>query len=140
MEQKVKRVRIVDEVDVALATFETKKFAKTAGFTQSEQFMIATAVSELARNIYRYAGKGDIILRVLEDNPSKGLEVIAADHGPGIEDTEQALEDHFSNSGSLGLGLPGVKRLMDEFSIESEHGNGTTVTARKWCKVSRKHG
>ena len=132
MKQKVKRVRIADEVDVALATFDAKSFAETIGFTQSEQFMIATAVSELARNMWRYAGKGDILLKVLDRNATNGIELIAADHGPGIEDTEQALEDHFSTSGSLGLGLPGVKRLMDEFTIESECGSGTTVTARKW--------
>ncbi len=134
MEQNVKQVSIAGEFDVALAAFDAKNFAETAGFTQSEQCMIATAVSELARNMWRYAGKGDIFLKLLDRNAANGIEVIAVDHGPGIRDVEQALKDHFSTSGSLGLGLPGVKRLMDEFDIESERGSGTTVTTRKWLR------
>ena len=132
IKHKGKRIKITEEVDVALAAFDARSLAEAAGFRQTEQFMIATAVSELARNIYRYAMQGDIIIRVTEQNTTKGIEIIAEDHGPGIEDIQKALEDHFSTSGSLGLGLPGVKRLMDEFTIDSERGRGTTVAVRKW--------
>ena len=94
--------------------------------------MIATAISELARNIVLYAGRGEIHLEIIEDGDKQGVQVIAADSGPGISNVEQAMQDGYSTSGSLGLGLPGVRRLMDEMKIQSEVGKGTTVRARKW--------
>ena len=94
--------------------------------------MIATAVSELVRNILKYAGSGEIRLRRVKEKAGRGVEIEAVDHGPGISDCEAAMQDHFSSSGTLGLGLPGVKRMMDEFSLESAPGEGTRVTARKW--------
>ena len=93
---------------------------------------MATAISELARNIVSYAGQGEIVLRATQNSGSPGVTVIARDDGPGIPSIEQALRDGYSTSGSLGLGLPGVRRLVDEFEIASEVGRGTTVTIRKW--------
>ena len=94
--------------------------------------MIATTVSELARNILKYAGSGEICLRRVKKIGGRGIEIEATDRGPGIEDCDVAMQDHFSTSGTLGLGLPAVKRMMDEFSLESTPGEGTRVTARKW--------
>lgn len=94
--------------------------------------MLAAAISEVARNIVTYAGKGEIILRTEEASSRRGITVIARDHGPGIEDIELALQDGYSTSGGFGLGLPGVRRLVDEFEIASEPGKGTTVTLTKW--------
>lgn len=94
--------------------------------------MVATAVSELAGNIIKYATRGEVVVRGVKERGRRGVEVVVSDNGPGIADVEQALQDHFSTSGTLGLGLPGVKRLMDQFSIESAPGRGTTVVACKW--------
>ena len=94
--------------------------------------MIATAVSELVRNILKYAGTGEIRLRHVKRMGQRGIEIEAIDQGPGIANCEAAMCDHYSSGGTLGLGLPGVKRMMDEFSLESTPGEGTRVTARKW--------
>ena len=94
--------------------------------------MIATAVSELARNILKYASAGEIRLRQVEGPSGRGVEIETVDRGPGIEDVEAAMRDHFSSGGTLGLGLPGVRRMMDELSLESTPGEGTCVTAVKW--------
>ncbi|MEW6096863.1 MAG: ATP-binding protein [bacterium] len=94
--------------------------------------MIATAVYELAKNIFRYAKRGEIIIRRIKKGTKKGVEIIAQDNGPGIADIENAMKDHFSTGGGLGLGLPGVKRLMDEFVIDKERQRGTKITVRKW--------
>ena len=93
--------------------------------------MIATAISELARNIVQYAQHGEIVLSVVEGS-RPGIQIVARDQGPGIADLEQAMRDGYSTGGSLGLGLPGAKRLMDEFTIDSEVGKGTIVSVRKW--------
>ena len=99
----------------------------------SEATLIATAISELARNIVTYAKQGEIRLKVIEGSPDRrGIQVIAHDDGPGIADLDQALRDGFSTSGSLGVGLPGVRRLVDEFHIDSQRDRGTTVTITKW--------
>src|SRR2546422_357782 len=102
------------------------------GFPSTDLAVVATAISELARNIVRYAVRGEVILRLIDDNGRRGVEVVATDDGPGIPDITLAMQDGYSTSGSLGLGLPGVRRLMDEFEITSDFGKGTTVTARKW--------
>jgi serine/threonine-protein kinase RsbT len=102
------------------------------GFDETPSRLIATAVSELARNILKYAGTGEIRLRQVEGRSGRGIEIEAVDRGPGIEDLEAAMRDHFSSGGTLGLGLPGVRRMMDEFSLESTPGEGTRVTAVKW--------
>jgi serine/threonine-protein kinase RsbT len=94
--------------------------------------MIASAVSEVARNIVAYAGSGEVVLSVIHNRSGLGLQVIARDEGPGIPDIPRALQKGFSTSRSLGLGLPGSKRFMDEFALESTVGRGTSVTMRKW--------
>lgn len=132
MENNAKQIIITHEVDIAIATSEARVLAAAGGFKQTEQYMIATAVSELARNIFRYATRGEISIKIIGEATKKGIEIIAQDNGPGIEDIGKAMTDHFSTSDSLGLGLPGVKRLMDEFEIDSDHRRGTKITARKW--------
>ncbi|MGH9729107.1 MAG: anti-sigma regulatory factor [Candidatus Acidiferrales bacterium] len=125
-------VQIRGDTDIVGARQKGRMLAATLGFSSSELTLIATAISELARNIVQYAKQGEIILRLLERGGQRGIMVRAKDQGPGIPDIRKALQDGFSTSRSLGLGLAGVRRLMDEFEIESRIGFGTTVTARKW--------
>jgi len=132
MKDNFVQINITHEVDIAIATSEARVLAAEGGFQQTEQYMIATAVSELARNIFRYAKKGELTIKILDEKTKKGIEIVARDDGPGIENIGWAMTDHFSTSDSLGLGLPGVKRLMDEFEIESDCKSGTKITARKW--------
>src|SRR5690349_14026421 len=106
--------------------------ANEIGFSSGDATLIATAISELARNIVAYASKGRITLKVVNGLNRQGISVTASDDGPGILDVGQALRDGFSTSGSLGLGLPGVRRLMDEFEIVSKPGQGTKVGVKKW--------
>jgi len=128
----VKHLDIFNDVDVIYAALAAKNYAKKIGFSRVDQCMISTAVSELARNIYKYADKGFICLYILKENSKSGMEIVAEDSGPGIKDIEKAMEDNFSTGGTLGLGLSGTKRLMDSFKIDSHCGIGTKVTARKW--------
>ena len=116
----------------AEAVAAARRLLALAGFNENDQFMVATAVSELATNIIRYAVKGELTLRLVEQEGREGIEVVAQDEGPGISDLDKALTDHFSSGGSLGLGLPSVKRIMDDFHIESREGAGVMVIARKW--------
>ena len=110
-----------------------RRMAAELGFTASQLTMIATAISELARNVMTYAGSGEVRLQLRENGAKRGILVVAQDEGPGIEDIEAAMQDGFSTGSSLGLGLPGARRLMDEFEIVSAPGQGTTVTATKWA-------
>ncbi len=126
------RVPIASDQDIVVARYKGRALASEVGFSSGESTLIATAISELARNIVSYARRGEIVLSVVRNSDRPGLQVIAADEGPGIPDIRQALLDGFSTSGSLGLGLPGVRRLMDEFQIVSKLGEGTTVTVKKW--------
>jgi len=126
------RIQIRTEFDAIRAALESTQFAGSLGFDETRRRMIATAVSELARNILKYAHAGDIELRQVEGPRGCGIEIEAADRGPGIADVEAAMGDHFSTGNTLGLGLPGVRRLMDDFSLESTLGEGTRVTAIKW--------
>jgi serine/threonine-protein kinase RsbT len=123
---------IRDDTDVAYAALGAQKYAEKIGFNLSSQYMISTAVSELARNIFVYAKKGTIIMNRREEHLKSGIEVVANDTGPGIENIEQALEDEFSTGGTMGVGLPGTRRLMDEFEIDTSIGKGTRVVIRKW--------
>jgi serine/threonine-protein kinase RsbT len=132
METRVAKFWIQTEMDLARAVLQTANFCADCGFDRSCSQMVATAVSELARNIIKYAGCGEVILRSVKRGSTSGVEAVAEDQGPGIKNMVQALQDHFSSSGTLGLGLPGVKRMMDEFDIESEPDRGTRVTIRKW--------
>jgi serine/threonine-protein kinase RsbT len=126
------RVAINSDQDIVGARQRGRTLAAELGFSPADATLIATAISELARNIVSYARKGEIKLQKMENAVHRGIVVIAADDGPGISDIRQALRDGFSTSGSLGLGLPGVRRLMDEFEIASQPGRGTTVTVKKW--------
>ncbi|MGB7023839.1 MAG: anti-sigma regulatory factor [Candidatus Acidiferrales bacterium] len=125
-------VQIHGDTDIVAARQKGRMLAATLGFSSSELTLIATAISELARNIVQYAKQGEIILRLVERGGQRGIMVRAKDQGPGIPDIRRVLQGGFSTSRSLGLGLAGVRRLMDEFEIESRIGFGTTVTARKW--------
>ena len=125
-------VAINSDQDIILARQKGRGLATEVGFPASEATLIATAISELARNIVSYARKGQITLRVVNGLNRKGVSIVASDSGPGIADIQQALRDGFSTSGSLGMGLPGVRRLMDEFEITSQLGRGTTVSVKKW--------
>ena len=104
------------------------------GFSTSDQALVATAISELARNILEYAGYGEIIFELAQQGGRRGIVVIARDQGPGIPDIEKAMQDGYSTTKSLGLGLPGSRRLMDDFEIVSQVGEGTTVTVKKWAR------
>jgi len=126
------RIVIRAELDASRAVLESTEFARAAGFAETPSRMIATAVSELVRNILKYAGRGELLLRRVERPQGRGVEIEARDAGPGIEDPEAAMSDHFSSSGTLGLGLPGVQRMMDDFELHSTPGEGTRVVARKW--------
>jgi serine/threonine-protein kinase RsbT len=126
------RLEIRTDADGTRAALEATLYSRAAGFDEVNSRLIATAVSELARNILKYAHSGEVQLRRVEGGNGRGVEIEAVDQGPGIEDTALAMRDHFSSGGTLGLGLPGVKRLMDEFSLDSTPGEGTRVTAVKW--------
>jgi serine/threonine-protein kinase RsbT len=124
---------IASEADIVLARQQDRNLAAKLGASLSELTLIATAISELARNIVSYAKHGEIILSVVEGS-RRGIKIVARDESPGIPDVELAMRDGFSTGGGLGLGLPGAKRLMDEFAIVSEVGKGTTVTMTKWVR------
>ena len=125
-------VAIERDVDIVTARQLGRELATMAGFTGSDLTLIATAISEVARNIVVYAERGEIRLQLAQRDGRRWIEVVAADQGPGIPDIERAMQDGFSTGRSLGLGLPGARRLMDEFEIVSEPGKGTMVTMRKW--------
>ena len=126
------QVFIYSDQDIVLARQKGRALALEFGFTASDATLIATAISELARNIVSYAHRGQINLKIVNATTRKGLSIIASDDGPGIPDLSQAMRDGFSTSGSLGMGLPGVRRLMDEFEITSRPGRGTIVAVKKW--------
>jgi len=126
------RVPINSDKDIVVARQEGRTLAMSLGFSPGDATLLATAISELARNIVTYANVGDILLDTVNGAARLGMQVVARDEGPGIADVQQALRDGFSTSGGLGLGLPGVRRLVDEFQIVSDGTSGTTVTIRKW--------
>ena len=126
------RVEINSDQDIVIARQKGRVLASELGFSSGDATLIATAISELARNIVSYAHKGEIKVKGIQNSTRVGILVVASDDGPGIADIRQALRDGFSTSGSLGLGLPGVRRLMDEFEITSQLGRGTIVAVKKW--------
>ena len=128
------RVSITSEDDILTARQQARSLAVRVGFWSVEQTFIAIAVSELALNILQYAGKGEIVLSASENPGTQGIDIVARDEGPGIADTELAMQEGYSTSNRPGLGLPGAKRLMDEFELVSEIGKGTTVTMKKWVR------
>jgi serine/threonine-protein kinase RsbT len=127
-------IAIIRESDIVAARQAGRELAADIGFKGSDLALIATAISEIARNIVVYALTGDITLNVLQHGTRRGISIVARDDGPGIADVERAMQDGFSTGGSLGLGLPGARRLMDEFEIVSSVGRGTTVTMKKWTR------
>lgn len=128
------RLRVDRDADVVTARQKGRELAALAGISGSDLTVVATAISEIARNIVVYAKRGEIVLRIAENGHRRGVIVIASDQGPGIADIAMAMRDGFSTGKSLGLGLPGARRLMDEFEIVSEPGQGVTVTMTKWAR------
>lgn len=131
MEDEV-RVRIDGDADLVSARAEGRAMAERLGFRRPDPTLIATAISEIARNIVVHVGCGEIVLTELREDDRCGLAVIAHDDGPGIRNVEAALRDAYTGRSGLGLGLPGARRLMDEFEISSDADSGTTVTMKKW--------
>ncbi|TNE47715.1 MAG: hypothetical protein EP344_19500 [Bacteroidetes bacterium] len=134
MEHQIKPVRILirTENNVYQAMLEAEKMARNIGFDPANTIRIKTTVSELGRNILKYAEKGFVSLSHLVDGKKEGIGIEVIDKGPGIENIELAISDSYSTGGTLGLGLPGVKRMMDKFEIESIPGSGTRVYVVKW--------
>ena len=131
------RIDLSKESDLYTATLRCRQFALRAGLDQIRAQKLATAASELTRNVHKYAGgSGTVTLNLNEETGIQWLELEVSDRGPGIADLESAMQDHYSTSGTLGLGLPGVKRLVDDFSITSTPGEGTRVNVRMQCRPS----
>jgi len=128
-------VPITSDLDVVNARQKGRELAAGAGFSSGDQTVIAAAISEIARNIIMYAKRGEIALSVVSNGDRQGVVVVARDQGPGIRDVDRALQDGYSTSGGLGLGLPGARRLMDDFDVASAVGKGTVVTMRKWRRL-----
>jgi serine/threonine-protein kinase RsbT len=126
------RLHVADEADLMQAVAHVGRLAKSIGFDEVASAKLMTTVSELARNILKYAERGTVSFARLEGTSGRGVEIVAEDRGPGIADVEQAVKDHYSTSGTLGLGLPGVRRMVDEFELVSKPNQGTSVTVRKW--------
>jgi serine/threonine-protein kinase RsbT len=127
-------VHIDDESHIVTVRTTVRDVANRLGFGITDVTRIITAASELARNIFRYAKSGAMHWRILDADGKIGIELIFADQGPGIADIEQAMREGYSSAKGMGMGLPGARRLMDDFAIQSEVGHGTTVTVRKWRK------
>jgi RNA polymerase sigma factor (sigma-70 family) len=126
------RIPIQSDADVVTARRQGRELAAQAGFSATELTIIATAISEIARNIVMFAERGEVLVGLVGENSRQGVTVVARDAGPGISDLKQAVRDGYSGYGGMGLGLPGSRRLMDEFEITSEVDKGTTVTMTKW--------
>ncbi|WP_062197250.1 anti-sigma regulatory factor [Massilibacterium senegalense] len=127
-------VVVKNEWDIVAARQLGRDTAKKLGFGSVDQARITTAISELARNIYLYAYEGEIHIEVVSKESKMGVKITSKDKGPGIQDIRSVMQNGFSSSGGLGAGLPGVKRLMDEFEIDSNEQFGTLITAVKWLR------
>ena len=132
MNEREQRMRILSEADTILAALTVREMAAQIGMNKGASSALAIAVSELATNVIKYAGRGKMTLRALVRRKQPGLEAVIEDYGPGIADIEQAMTDHVSTGGTLGLGLPGTKRLVDEFELKTKPGEGTRVRVVKW--------
>ncbi len=130
------RCLIAADTDVVQARQTGRELAAEVGFSAGDQTVIAAAISEIARNILMYAKRGAVRFTKVIDGTRQGLIVVAEDDGPGIRDVSRAMQDGYSTSGGLGLGLPGARRLMDEFEVVSAPGQGTRVTMRKWKRTN----
>ena len=125
---------IKSAADIVTARQKGRTLATELGFDGSDLTVIATAISEVARNIVTHAKAGEMVLERLNHNGKHGILIVAHDEGPGIPDVNRAMQYGYSTVKGLGVGLPGAKWLMDEFEIESKIGNGTKVTMKKWLK------
>jgi serine/threonine-protein kinase RsbT len=128
------RVPIDHEADIVTARQKGRELAASSGFSSTDQTLVALAISEIARNIISYAERGEVDITAIDDAGRRGILVVARDEGPGIPDVELAMRDGYSTAKSLGAGLPGARRIMDEFQIDSTLGKGTTVTMKKWSR------
>ena len=126
------RVPIDSDADLVPARAQGRALAQSLGFSQTDATLIATAISEIARNIVVHAGRGEMVMSPIQETHRYGLVIVASDQGSGIREIDAALERGHTSTRSLGLGLPGARRLMDEFHVETEAGQGTTVTMTKW--------
>jgi len=131
-QELIEILEIKSEADIIEARVRAKAIAEALGFNYMDQTRIATAVSELARNAYQYAGKGKMTIKPLNKQGRKGMEMVVEDHGPGIENLDRAMKGGYSTGGGLGMGLSGSKKLMDEFDIKTKSNEGTSITVRKW--------
>jgi serine/threonine-protein kinase RsbT len=130
------RVAITTDDDIVTARQEGRRLSSGLGFSSTDLTLIATAISEVARNIRLYAERGDVQIKLVQERDREGIVVVARDKGPGIKDVDLAMQDGYSSGGSSGLGLPGARRLMDDFDIRSRPGKGVTVTMKKWTPSS----
>jgi serine/threonine-protein kinase RsbT len=128
------RILIESDADVVAARQRARELAAQLDLSSTDQTLLATAISEVARNITTYAVRGEVLVSIVHEEDRSGIQVIARDDGPGIADIEQALQDGYTTGGGLGLGLPGARRLVDDFAIDSAPGRGTTVTLVKWSR------
>jgi serine/threonine-protein kinase RsbT len=126
------RVKISSAADIVAARQEARALAIEAGFSVCDSTLITTAISEMTRNVLEYAKQGEVTISLLKNGTKNGVKIVVNDHGPGIANIAQVMKDGYSSRQGLGIGLPGTKRLMDEFEIRSKVGNGTTVTMKKW--------
>lgn len=131
--ESISPIKIASEEGIVIARQKVRELSSDMGFGTVDQTRIATAVSELARNIYVFAGKGTVAIFALQGD-RKGIQIVCEDDGPGISDIELAMTDGYSTVKSLGLGLPGARRLVDDLQVESEPGKGTRVTIIKWLR------
>jgi serine/threonine-protein kinase RsbT len=132
--EQAERIAIESDADVVTARQRARALAVGLEMPTTDQTLLATAISEIARNITAYAQRGEVLLDVIHDGGRRGIRVVAVDEGPGIEDVERALTDGYTTGGGLGLGLPGARRLVDEFDIKTAPGEGTRVTLIKWTR------
>ena len=128
------RIAIESDSDVVTARQRARELAADLELSSTDQTLLATAISEVARNITTYATRGEVLVSIVHEDNRRGIRVVARDDGPGIEDIDRALQDGYTTGGGLGLGLPGARRLVDDFSIDSAPGQGTTVTLVKWSR------
>ena len=130
------RIAIESDADVVTARQRARELAADLELSSTDQTLLATAISEVARNITTYAKRGEVLVSVIHDDDRRGIRVVARDDGPGIEDIDRALQDGYTTGGGLGLGLPGARRLVDDFDIQTAPGEGTRVTLVKWTRAS----
>jgi serine/threonine-protein kinase RsbT len=129
-------IPIESDADVVTARQRAREMAVALELSSTDQTLLATAISEVARNITTYARRGEVSVGIVHDDAGRrGIRVVASDQGPGIEDVERAMQDGYTTGGGLGLGLPGARRLVDDFALDSAPGRGTTVTLVKWSRT-----